>query len=151
MSSYLHFYLVPKAKKTKYLGDISEEVKLMQEPLLFMCYSRGTEVYQAYDDTLSPVYAGNGDRYTELDAEKANQVVREFEKDVNNTEKRLSVTYKMLKEGGYHEELWSEIQEMEKYLDEQKETLEELKFIAMWVYECTGSWTNFEKVLINIG
>ena len=79
----------------------------------------------------------------------AKQVISEFENDIKKTEKRLAVSYKMLKER-YDGEIWSDIQSTEEYLDEQKGTLEELKHLANLVYECTNSWTDFEKVLINI-
>lgn len=156
MSSYLSFYLVPKKTKTKYgydeeKGHTEEEIKITEgEPLLLMCYSRNNDVYQAYNDTLNPAYAGMEEKYTELTYEDAKRVVSEFESDVKKTEKRLEIAYKMLKEGGYHDDLYSEIQSSESYLEEQKESLEELKFIANLVYEATQSWTNFEKVLINI-
>lgn len=155
MSSYLSFYLVPKKTKTKYgydseKGHTEEEIKVSEgEPLLLMSYSRSSEVYQSYNDTLNPVYAGDEDKYTELTYEDAKRVIEEFESDLKKTEKRLSVSYKMLKER-YDGELWTEIQSTEEYLDEQKATLEELKHIANLVYECTNKWTDFEKVLINI-
>lgn len=156
MSSYLSFYLVPKKTKKKYSfspegGEKEEEIEISKGvPLLLMCYSRNNEIYQAYNDTLNPAYCGMEEKYTELTYEDAKRVVSEYESDVKSTEKRLEVTYKMLKEGGYHEDLFSEIQSSERYLEEQKETLEELKFIANLVYEATRSWTNFEKVLINV-
>lgn len=150
MSSYLNFYLVPKATKKKYDGDKEEVVNLTQEPLLLMSYSRSCDIYEAFD-VLSPAYSGFGCKYTELTKEKADHVVSEYEKSVKATEKRLAISYKMLKEGGYHAELWTDIQTAEEYLEEQKAALEELKFIAYLIGECTESWSNFEKVLINIG
>lgn len=156
MSSYLSFYLVPKKTKKRYgydeeKGNTEEEVKVSEgEPLLLMSYSRSSEVYQAYNDTLNPAYAGNDDKYTELTYEDAKRVIDEFESDIKKTEKRLAVSYKMLKEGGFSDELYTEINSTEEYLDEQKAVLEELKHISNIVYECSNSWTDFEKVLINI-
>ena len=156
MSSYLSFYLVPKKTKKRYKydgenGNTEEEIEISKgEPLLMMSYSRNSDIYQAYNDTLNPAYAGMEDKYTDLTYEDAKRVVSEFEAEVKSTEQRLGITYKILKEGGYCDDLWSEIQSNEKYLAEQKETLEELKFIMNFVYEVTQSWTDFEKVLINV-
>ena len=154
MSSYLSFYLVPKKTKTRYTydenGGHEEEIKISDgKPLYLMCYSRNTDIYQSFNETLNVAYAGNEEKYTELTYEDAKRVVSEFENDIKITEKRLETDYKMLKEGGYHDDLFSEIQGMEDHLSEQKESLEELKYIASSVYEWTNN-TDFEKVLINI-
>ena len=156
MSSYLSFYLVPNKTKTKYgydeeKGHTEEVIEVSKgEPLLLMSYSRSSDIYQAYNDTLHPAYAGNEDKYTELTYEMAKRVIGEFENDIKKTEKRLATDYKMLKEGGYSDELWEEIHSFEDHLSEHKSTLEELNFIASIVYECTHSYTDFEKVLINV-
>ena len=56
----------------------------------------------------------------------------------------------MLKEGGYSSELWEDIHSMEKYVSEQKQTLDVVEYISNLVYECTEGYNDFEKVLINI-
>lgn len=156
MSSYLSFYLVPKLSKKKYDyniddGHTEKEIKLSEGlPLLLMSYSRSSDIYQAYNDTLNPAYAGMEEKYTEVSYEDAQKVVQEFEEDLKTSEQRLAINYKMLKEGGYSSELWEEIQTEEKYVAEQKDCLEELKFIAHFIYEIKHDWTDFEKVLINI-
>lgn len=156
MSNYLSFYLVPKKSKKRYDynkddGHTEIEIKLSEGvPLCLMSYSRSSDVYQAYNETLNPAYCGMEEKYTELSYEDAQRVVREFEDDLKNTERRLAINYKMLKEGGYSSELWEEIHSEETYIREQKETLEELKFIASFVYEVTNDYTDFEKVLINV-
>ena len=155
MSSYLTFYLVPKKTKKKYDFDKDDgsekEIELSKgEPLVLTCYSRSSDVYQAYYDTLHPAYCGREDKYTELSYEDSQRVVREFEKELNNTKERLDVDYKMLKEGGYSSELWEEIHSWEEYVKEQTYTLEVLKFISSLVYDVYEEWTDFEKVLINV-
>lgn len=156
MSSYLTFYLVPKISKKKYDynkddGHTETEVKLSEgKPLALLYYSRNTDVYQAYRDTLNPAYTGMEEKYTEVTYSDAERVVTEFENDVKRVEDRLAINYKMLKEGGYSYELWEDIQSMERHLREQKETLNELKYISSLVYECTHEWCDFEKVLINV-
>lgn len=155
MSSYLTFYLVPKKTKTRYWhdenGSHEEEIEISKgHPLSIMSFSRNNEVYQAYNETLNPVYAGIEDKYTELTVADAERVVSEYEQEVKSTEKRLEITYKMLKNGGSCESLWGDIHETERYLDEQKHALSELKHLAGFVYEVTNSCTDIEKVLINI-
>ena len=52
MSSYLSFYLVPKAHP--------------EEKLLLQSFSRSNEVYQRFFDNRSVAYAGNEEKYTTL-------------------------------------------------------------------------------------
>lgn len=156
MSSYLTFYLVPKKTKKKYDfdkddGSTEKEIELSKgEPLVLTSYSRSSDVYQAYNDTLHPAYCGMEDKYTELSYEDSQMVVREFEKELIKSKERLDIDYKMLKEGGYNSELWEEIHSWEEYVKEQTSTLEVLKFISSLVYEVYEEWTDFEKVLINV-
>lgn len=155
MSSYLTFYLVPKKTRKQYDfdkddGHTEKEIELSKGlPLALMSYSRGDEVYQAYSETLNPAYCGMEDKYTELTVEGAQSVIDDYCKEIEDSEERLRVNYKMLKEGGYSSELWEEIHSAEKYLKEQKETLEELINIKNLVYEATN-YSDFEKVLINV-
>lgn len=156
MSSYLTFYLVPKKSKKRYDynkddGHTEIEIELSKgEPLCFMSYSRSSEIYQAYNDTLHPAYCGMEDKYSELTYEDSQEVIREYEKEIKDLEERLKIDYKMLKEGGYSSELWEDIHSMEKYHSEKKEVLEELRMISHLVYECVDGYNDFEKVLMNI-
>ena len=156
MSSYLTFYLVPKKTRKKYGYDENEGNTETEEeistgkPLVLFSFSRNNDVYQAYNNSLNPAYAGMEEKYTEVTYEDSQKVVNDFEEDLKSTEKRLEINYKMLKEGGYSSELWEDIQSTEQYLSEQKDALNELKFISNLIYECTNDWTDFEKVLINV-
>jgi sarcosine oxidase delta subunit len=156
MSSYLTFYLVPKKTKKQSVynneeGHTEKEITLSEgKPLILMSFSRNSDVYQAYYETLNPAYCGTEEKYTEITYADSQRVTKEFENDIKKTEQRLEISYKMLKEGGYSSELWEEIQSTEEYLREQKETLEELKHISNIIYEVTEGYNDFEKVLINI-
>lgn len=156
MSSYLTFYLVPKKTKKRYdhnKDDGSSEIEVELStgtPLAFLSYSRGNEIYQAFNETLNPAYAGMEEKYTELTTADCDLVITELEKEIKSTEKRLKINYKMLKEGGYSSELWEDIHSMEEYLEEQKQILEEVHYISSFVYECINGYNDFEKVLINI-
>lgn len=156
MSSYLNFYLVPKKNKITYSyddnGHKEEEVKLTEgKPLLFSSYSRSGDVYQAFNDVLSIAYTGDGDKYTDITVDDVKRVINEYEVEINETKNRLAVNYKMLKEGGYHEELYVDIQSAEKYLKEQEHILNILNIILKIVYECYNvNYNDFEKVVANI-
>lgn len=158
MSSYLNFYIVPKKSKKKYHFDAESKTEKEEvveiskgEPVLLMSISRADEVYQAFNDTLNPPYFYKGNEFSELTYDDVRRVVTDFEKSVKSTEDRLKVTYKMMKESGYHEELFEEIMSFENYLSEQKETLSELKSISSLVYNITEDYTDIEKILINVG
>ena len=153
MSSYLTIYLVPKKTTSKYNYQTEqvEDTEITKGiPLVYNSYSRNSDVYQAFWENLHPAYCGDVEKYTELTYEKAKYVISEFENDIKKTEQRLETDYKMLKEGGSFDELWEDIHSMEEYLREQKDTLNELNFIADFVYNITNGYTDFEKVLINI-
>lgn len=156
MSSYLTFYLVPKKTRKKYDfnkddGHTEIEVELSNgTPLVFLSYSRSNEIYRAFYETLNPVYAGDEEKYTELTTDGCKRVIEDLESEIKSTEKRLEIDYKMLKEGGYSSELWEDIHSMEKYVSEQKQTLDVVEYISNLVYECTEGYNDFEKVLINI-
>lgn len=156
MSSYLTFYLVPKKSKKSYNYDKDEghtevEVELSTgTPLALMSYSRSSDVYRAFNETLNPAYAGMEDKYTELTVDGCNSVISDLEDEMNTTQKRLKINYKMLKESGYCSELWEDIQTMEGYVSEQEETIKIVKNIRNIVYECTNGYNDFEKVVINV-
>lgn len=156
MSSYLTFYLVPKKTKKRYdynneNGNTEIEIKLSEgQPLSLCSYSRSSNVYQAYNETLNPAYCGDEDRYTEVSYDDAQRVISEYKKDLEHAKKRLEIDYKMLKEGGYSSELYEDIHSIEAYLREQRECISELENIANIVYEVSEGFHDFEKVLCNI-
>ncbi len=157
MSSYLNFYLLPKKSKKSYTytengGNIEEEIKLTEgKPLLFDSYSRSDDVYQSFNDTLNIAYAGDEEKYTDVTLDDVKRVIDNFEVDIDKTKKRLEVNYKMLKEGGYHGELYVDIQSSEEYLQTQTDTLKRLRYIQYLVSVCTDSICgDFEKVVANI-
>ena len=156
MSSYLCFYLVPKKmrKHSTYVeekGYVETEEKLTEgKPILFLSFSRNSDVYQEYNEVLNPAYRGNEQKYTELTHEDSKKVVDSMKQEIENTEKSLEISYKMLKEGGYSSEMWEEIHSTERYLVEQKDSLKTLEQLSYFVYESTNGNNEFEKVLISI-
>ena len=85
MSSYLTFYLVPKKTRKKYGYDENEGNTETEEeistgkPLVLFSFSRNNDVYQAYNNSLNPAYAGMEEKYTEVTYEDSQKVVNDFE------------------------------------------------------------------------
>lgn len=150
MSSYLNFYLKPKENKKRYTEEGEVEVKLTQEPLLLLSYSRNTDVYQSFDENLNIAYAGNEDKYTELTVKDCDEVINDVKNDIEKTERRLEISYKIAKQN-INDDLFSDIHSMEEYLDDLKRNLNELNQITNIVSEIENGYTDFEKVMINIG
>lgn len=74
MSSYLSFYLVPKAHP--------------EERLLLQSFSRSNEVYQRFFDNLSIAHAGNEEKYTKLTVSDVESVIRDLDDDIAKAEAR---------------------------------------------------------------
>ena len=78
MSSYLTFYVVPKAEGSK--------------PLDLICYSRNTHIYQYFDEIIHPIYIGMGDepQYTELTVQKVDKVLEDMKNDIGKYQEKIS-------------------------------------------------------------
>ena len=142
MSSYLNIYLVPYKKG-----------KDKQEPLLFTCYSRSSEVYQAFCKTLNPAYIGseNTPKYSELTEADAKRVVEEVEYNLEQSKNKLEYMvefYKEVMSEKIPKEAFEEYKELREYIEQLKSTLITVKGIHEWVSGIGDS--DFEKVLINI-
>lgn len=145
MSSYLNFYVVPK-KEYKINGKESE-------PLHICSISRNNEIYQAFQESISPVFVGMEEtHYTELTAEKMKQVVSDYSTEVKRMEKqyqnKCDIIEKLTK---VEEETIDELVHTKEYLDEITDALKELNFINDIVYDISIGCSDFEKVLINVG
>ena len=68
MSSYLSFYLVPRAHP--------------EEKLLLQSFSRSNEVYQRFSDNLNIAYAGNEEKYTKLTISDVESVIQDIDADI---------------------------------------------------------------------
>lgn len=143
MSSYLTFYLVPKKDK----GEA-------KEPLVLMNYSRSSDIYQAFYENINVAYKGNDDKpnYTELTKEMVNNVVNAVKKDYDDAQKNFTTrmeAYKSIKlEGEAFENYVEDFQSTTLYLEELKESIIQIEFIASIVADL--EYSDFEKILINI-
>lgn len=141
MSSYLTFYLVPKGDDKK--------------PLALISYSRSSDIYQAYYETVNPAFYGNGDEpnYTELTKDLSHHVVSKLREDLNKTEKSHEAKIKALQalpklEGEALDEYLQETTSTIDYINDLRDTLKFADFIDDIVNDL--EFSDFEKVLINI-
>ena len=112
MSSYLSFYLVPKAHP--------------EERLLLQSFSRSNEVYQRFFDNLSIAYAGNEEKYTKLTVSDVESVIQDLDGDIAKAEARR-VEYEKFCHG--NSELIEEIISTKEYIRDLQSTRDYISFI----------------------
>ena len=112
MSSYLSFYLVPKAHP--------------EEKLLLQSFSRSNEVYQRFFDNLSVAYAGNEEKYTKLTVSDVESVIRDLDDDIAKAEARR-VEYEKFCHG--NSELIEEMISTKEYIRDLQSTRDYISFI----------------------
>ena len=108
MSSYLSFYLVPKAHP--------------EERLLLQSFSRSNEVYQRFFDNLSVAYAGNEEKYTKLTVSDVESV--DLDDDIA---KARRVEYEKFCHG--NSELIEEMISTKEYIRDLQSTRDYISFI----------------------
>jgi hypothetical protein len=135
MSSYLTFYLVPKAEDSK--------------PLDLISYSRNTNVYQYFDEVLHVAYIGNSDekQYTELDTSKVDRVLEELKNDISKAQKRMA---EYEKHANGNTEIIEEVISQKEYIEDLEWALHKVEFIRDIVVEATYSYCDYNKVLCNV-
>ena len=136
MSSYLTFYLVPKAEGSKPLGLIS--------------YTRSSNVYQYFNDNLHVKYITNSEgetQYTELTTDMVDEVLDDLKNDISKAEKRI-LEYE--KHASGNTEIIEYILEQKEYIEDLNWALYKIQFIRDLVYEASCSWNEYNKVLCNV-
>lgn len=136
MSSYLTFYLVPKAEGSKPLGLIS--------------YTRSSNVYQYFNDNLHVKYITNSEgetQYTELTTDMVDEVLDDLKNDISKAEKRI-LEYEKHAYGST--EIIEYILEQKEYIEDLNWALYKIQFIRDLVYEASCSWNEYNKVLCNV-
>ena len=88
MSSYLSFFIVPKRKSDK-------EPK---KHIILAAYSKNSDIYQYFDESIHPVWSGNEEKYTTLTSEDINYVLKDLSKDIDRLQKRLTEYEKYAKD-----------------------------------------------------
>lgn len=131
MSSYLSFYLVPKAHP--------------EEKLLLQSFSRSNEVYQRFFDNLSITYAGNEEKYTKLTVSDVESVIRDLDDDIAKAEARR-VEYEKFCHG--NSELIEEMISTKEYIRDLQSTRDYISFIRDILADL--DYSGFSDVLYNI-
>ena len=135
MSSYLTFYVVPKAEGSK--------------PLALVSYTRSSAIYRCFNETLNVAYIGIGDepQYTELTVNKVNEVIEHMKEEIEGMEKRIAEYEK-------HAAGDTDIIEYIIELKEDTEILEyflhKAEFIKDLVVEASNDWNEYNKILCNV-
>ena len=131
MSSYLSFYLVPKAHP--------------EEKLLLQSLSRSNEVYQRFFDNLSIAYAGNEEKYTKLTVSDVESVIQDLDGDIAKAEARR-VEYEKFCHG--NSELIEEIISTKEYIRDLQSTRDYISFIRDILTDL--DYSGFSDVLCNV-
>ena len=131
MSSYLSFYLVPKAHP--------------EERLLLQSFSRSIEVYQRFFDNLSIAYAGNEEKYTKLTVSDVESVIQDLDGDIAKAEARR-VEYEKFCHG--NSELIEEIISTKEYIRDLQSTRDYISFIRDILTDL--DYSGFSDVLCNV-
>lgn len=142
MSSYLNIYLVPKKEKYE-----------KQEPLLFASYSRNTDVYQ-YFETINPTFVGMDEiHYSELTNDKLQEVKNEIKEDLETFERKHKHKLQVLKYAinKPSEDYIQELAEEKEFIHELKTTYNIIDSLVDILSEVNNGYTDFEKVLVNVG
>lgn len=131
MSSYLSFYLVPKAHP--------------EEKLLLQSFSRSNEVYQRFFDNLSIAYAGNEEKYTKLTVSDVESVIQDLDGDIAKAEARRA-EYEKFCHG--NSELIEEIISTKEYIRDLQSTRDYISFIRDILTDL--DYGGFSDVLCNV-
>lgn len=131
MSSYLSFYLVPKAHP--------------EERLLLQSFSRSNEVYQRFFDNLSVAYASNEEKYTKLTVSDVESVIRDLDDDIAKAEARR-VEYEKFCHG--NSELIEEMISTKEHIRDLQSTRDYISFIRDVLADL--DYSGFSDVLCNV-
>lgn len=144
MSSYLNIYLVPRKDKAS-----------TQEPLFLMQWSRSSEIYQIFKDTVNPAFIGTGDKtnYTELTKNDLDITIENVQERIAKCKKRIQARIEALNKinNPPKETLDEFIQEnidTSDYITELEETKSDLYALRNIIADI--QYSDFEKIVCNI-
>lgn len=137
MSSYLSIYIVPKRK--------SEEEE--KKHIIVATFSRNTELYQYFDENISPAYIGSKEHpYTTITRKSISEVIADLDKDIDSSKDRLAEYEKYAKD---NPDYIQEIIELKKYISDLQYTQGEVCFIEEMV-DGIDFYEEIEEVCCNI-
>lgn len=131
MSSYLSFYLVPRAHP--------------EEKLPLQSFSRSNEVYQRFSDNLNIAYAGNEEKYTKLTISDVESVIQDIDADITKAETRRT-EYEKFCYG--NPESIEEMISTKEYIRDLQSTRDYISFIRDILADL--DYSGFSDVLCNI-
>ena len=141
MSSYLNIYVQPK----KEAG---------QEPnkMCLCSASRSSKLYQAINEAgyfyaYTTIGGDAEEQFYELTSGLISSICQDSNQEIQVTENRLN---EYEKHAAGNSEIIQEIISTKEYLEELKETYNQLCFIKQVVYDTESGFNDFEKVFINI-
>lgn len=133
MSSYLNIYGV--------LKDTKKKISLAS-------FSRSHSFYQAINENMSVVWAGNEDVYTDLTSVEVHRVISDVNKQISDVDIRLS-EYERHANGNV--DIINDILSFKEYREELVSTREYLYFLNELIDNTTYDYENaFEKIVCNI-
>lgn len=135
MSSYLTFYVVPKAEGSK--------------PLALVSYTRSSAIYRCFNETLNIAYIGIGDepQYTELTVSKVNEVIEDMKDEIEGNKKRIA---EYEKHAAGNTDIIEYIIELKEDTEILEYFLHKVEFIKDLVEEASNSWNEYNKILCNV-
>ena len=136
MSSYLNIYLVKKESSK-------------DSPLLFMSFSRNHPIYRAIVETITPVWTGNEDAYTELTYDNLTECINTLDEETNHIVNKI-IEYEKAVLKNPKSDIIEQLTEYKEIYKEMEENNHNLVFIRWFIDDITKGYSDFSKVLCNI-
>ena len=136
MSSYLNIYLKRKENPEG-------------SPLLFMSFSRNHPIYRAVVEAVAPVWAGDGDVYTELTYDNLTECINTLDTDISNLVNKINEYEKAVLKNPKSDIIEQLVKYKELYKEMENDN-SNLVFIRCFTNDITKGYSDFSKVLCNI-
>jgi len=136
MTNYLNIYLVKKESSK-------------DSPLLFMSFSRNHPIYRAVVETITPIWTGYKDGYTELTYDNLTECINSLDKETNHIVNKI-VEYEKAILKNPKSDIIEQLIEYKEIYKEMEENNHNLAFIRWFTNDIINGYSDFSKVLCNI-
>ena len=136
MSSYLNIYLKRKENPEG-------------SPLLFMSFSRNHPIYRAVVEAVAPVWAGDGDVYTELTYDNLTECINTLDGDIEHIISKINEYEKAILKNP-KKDIIEQLVEYKEMFNEMEDNSSYLTFMRWFTSSITEGHSDFSKVLCNI-
>ena len=136
MSSYLNIYLKRKENPEG-------------SPLLFISFSRNHPIYRAVVEAITPVWAGNEDKYTELTYDNLTECINTLDTDISNLVNKINEYEKAVLKNP-KSDIIEQLVEYKELYKEMENDNSNLVFMRWFTDDITKGYSDFSKVLCNI-